>query len=137
MKIHEILHYEDSRRKLLNTAVPVFNRMIYDVENKLGKKWMRSHGYKFYTYTLGNVPKLSINNPDKETMKTIKPATNEEVEAALIDEPLESSNDVLLSTVIVAIFNQSGRLRIIFLTFLTKLPAVANLVAITRIALSR
>ena len=31
----------------------------------------------------------------------------------------------------------SGRLRMMLLTFLTKLPAVANLVAITRIALSR
>ena len=60
-----------------------------------------------------------------------------DVEAALIEEPLDNSNDVRLSVVMLAILIQSGRFFIMFLTLRTKLPAVSNLVAITRMALSR
>ena len=73
----------------------------------------------------------------KRELPKLPTLASPEVEAALIEEPLESSNDVRLSTVIVAMLNQSGTLRMIPLTFFTRFPAVANLVAITKIDLSR
>ena len=55
------------------------------------------------------------------------------VEEALIHDPLLSSKLFLLSTEISAMRNQSGANFIIFLTFLTRLAATSNLVAITNI----
>ena len=59
------------------------------------------------------------------------------VDEALICEPFDNSNEVLLSTEILAIVNHSGRCLIIAFTFLTKFEAVLNLVAITKTFLSR
>ena len=94
-----------------------------------------------------NVGYKPVHNSSKPSMCAASSSTKSDnaserpaspdVEAALIEDPLDNSNEVRLSTLIVAIFSQSGTFRIMFLTFLTKFPAVANLVAITRMALSR
>ena len=75
----------------------------------------------------------SKTNNDKASDRPASP----DVEAALIEEPFDSSKEVRLSTLIVAIFSQSGSCRMMPLTFFTRFPAVANFVAITRMALSR
>ena len=60
-----------------------------------------------------------------------------EVVPALIWDPLDNSNEVLLSVTIFEILIHSGKCFMIDFTFLTKLAAVPNLVAITRMFLSR
>ena len=60
-----------------------------------------------------------------------------DVDAAFIVDPFDNSKEVRLSTEMDAIRIHSGRFFMILLTFLTKFPAVANFVAITRIDLSR
>ena len=84
-------------------------------------------------------PRFSMWAASSSTSKeraSDRPASPD-VDAALMEEPLDSSKELRLSTSIVAILSQSGRLRMMLLTFFTKFPAVANFVAMTRIALSR
>ena len=59
-----------------------------------------------------------------------RPASSE-VGTALIIDPFDNSNDVLLSISIWASFNHSGRFFIMLFTFLTRFAAVLNLVAST------
>ena len=75
----------------------------------------------------------SSTNNDRASERPASP----EVEVAFIEDPFDSSKEVRLSTLMVAILSQSGRFLMMFLTFLTKFPAVANFVAITKMALSR
>ena len=75
----------------------------------------------------------SITKRDKASERPASP----EVDVALICDPFESSNEALLSIEISAKTSHSGRFFMIALTFLTRFAAVANLVAITRMFLSR
>ena len=59
-----------------------------------------------------------------------------DVGIAFTTEPLDNSNEFLLSTLTFEIFNQSGIFARICFTFLTMLLAVLYLVAITRTFLS-
>ena len=107
----------------------------FGVESAIHRPPVESVGYK----PVHNSSRLSIwaaSSRTKRDKASERPASPD-VEAALIDDPLESSKDVRLSTLIVAIWSHEGTWRIIPLTFFTRFPAVANFVAITRIALSR
>ena len=96
-----------------------------------------SMSFRMYDPLAKKVSLYGIIYPFIEVLLGIMFLTRIEVEVALIEDPLDNSKDVLLSTEIVAIRIHSGKFFMMLLTFLTKFPAVANLVAITRIDLSR
>ena len=75
----------------------------------------------------------SITNNDRDSER---PAS-EDVDEAFISDPFDNTNEARLSIVIFAICIHGGRFLIICFTFFTRLPAVWNLVAITRIFLLR